>query len=152
LMTKALSADSQAAAKASFGAAKTMLANMKDDEGRSLNIRARLLVVPPALEDIANTLMTTDRLDDGKANLYKGAAKVLVSSHLKTDTEWHLMDNSKVIKAILFQLRKKPVFVSQQNPDSPDVFNRAVFKFGCEARGAAGYGLWQLSVGSTGTT
>ena len=35
--------------------------------------------------------------------------------------------------------------------DSDDVFNKALYKFGAEARGAGGYGFWQLAVGSTGT-
>ncbi|MFC3172110.1 Mu-like prophage major head subunit gpT family protein [Acinetobacter vivianii] len=32
------------------------------------------------------------------------------------------------------------------------MFNRGEYAFGVEARGAAGYGLPQLAVGSTGTT
>ena len=40
--------------------------------------------------------------------------------------------------------------VKQTTEENDDVFNRAEFKFGAEARGAGGYGLWQLAVGSTG--
>jgi phage major head subunit gpT-like protein len=35
--------------------------SLKDDEGASLKIRPTILVVPPALEDDANYLMTADR-------------------------------------------------------------------------------------------
>lgn len=151
LIDKALSADSLAKAKASYGAARTMMRSLKDDEGRPLNLMPSLLVVPPALEDVANALMTVDRLEDGKPNPYKGTAKVLVVGWLRSDTEWHLLDTTKAIKPIVFQPRKKPVFVQQTDINADDVFNRAEFKFGAEARGAAGYGFWQMAVGSTGT-
>ena len=149
-LTVALSIDTAAAAKASFGTARTMLKSIKDDEGRPLNLKGTLLVVPPALEDIANALMTNDKLEDGKPNPYKGTAKVLVCGWLETDTEWHLLDTSKAVKPIIFQPRKKPVFVQQTDTSSDAVFMRKKFKFGAEARGAAGYGLWQMAVGSTG--
>ena len=145
-----LSIDSLAAAKASYGAARTMLRSVKDEEGRPLNLKPSLLIVPPALEDIANALMTNDRLEDGKPNPYKATAKVLVVGWLKTDTEWHLHDSTKPVKAIIFQPRKKPVFVQQTDTSSDSVFMRKKFKYGAEARGAAGYGLWQMAVGSTG--
>lgn len=74
--TKALSAASFAAAQASFGAARAAMRNFKDDEGESLRIQPGLLVVPPALEDIANYLMTADRFPDNTPNIYKGTAKV----------------------------------------------------------------------------
>ena len=151
-ITKALSIDTAAAARDSYGVARTMIRSVKDDEGRPLNLAPNILVVPPALEDTANALMTNDRLEDGKVNPYKGTAKVLVVGWLETDTEWHLMDASKAIKPIVWQPRKKPVFVQQTDTATDAVFMRKKFKFGTEARGAAGYGLWQQAVGSTGTT
>lgn len=145
-----LSVESAALAKAGYGAARTMLKSFRDEEGRPLNLKGTLLVVPPALEDIANALMTVDRLEDGTPNPYKGTAKVLVCGWLDTDTEWHLLDTSKAVKPIIFQPRKKPVFVKQTDTSSDAVFMRKKFKFGAEARGAAGFGLWQMAVGSTG--
>lgn len=146
----ALNADTLAGAKASYGKARTMMRSMKDNEGRPLNLNPNLLVVPPALEDVANALMTVDKLEDGKPNPYKGTAKVLVVGWLATDTEWHLLDASKAIKPIIYQPRKKPIFVQQTDTSSDAVFMRKKFKFGAEARGAAGFGLWQMAVGSTG--
>lgn len=149
-ITAPLKADTLANAKASYGTARTMLRSVKDEEGRPLNLSGTLLIVPPALEDEANALMTVDRLEDGKPNPYKGTAQVLVVGWLATDTEWHLLDTSKAVKPIIFQPRKKPVFVQQTDTSSDAVFSRKKFKFGAEARGAAGYGLWQQAVGSTG--
>lgn len=145
-----LDASSLEAARKSYGAARTMLRSMKDNEGRPLNLNPNILVVPPALEDEANILMTVDRLEDGKPNQYKGTATVVVAGYLETDSEWHLLDASKSVKPIIFQPRKKPVFVALTDMSNESVFMRKEFKFGAEARGAAGYGLWQMAVGSTG--
>ncbi len=149
--TKKLSVASQAAAQASYGAARTALMSMKDDEGRPLNVQPNVLLVPPALADTANTLMTTDRLEDGVANLYKGTAKVVVAAWLTDPNAWFLLDTSKPVKPFVYQPRKKPVFVQQTKMDSDAVFMQGEFLFGAEARGAAGYGHWQLAYGSDGT-
>ena len=145
-----LSVASQDAAKASFGAARTNMKKLKDRHNRPLNITPDVLIVPPALEDVARTLMTAERLEDGKPNLYKGAAEVLVIQDLETDTEWYLLDTTKVLKPLIFQERESPDFVSQTNMDSDDVFMRAEYKYGVESRGAAAFGYWQMAYGSTG--
>ncbi|MFW2801555.1 Mu-like prophage major head subunit gpT family protein [Acinetobacter baumannii] len=149
--TKKLSIASQEAARASFGAARTAMRKFKDEEGRPLNITPNLLLVPPALEDIANALMTNAQLEDGKPNPYKGTAKVKVSNRLTDDNAWFLLDTTKPVKPFVYQQRKKPVFVQMTSMDSPNVFMEGVFYFGVEARGAGGYGFWQTIYGSTGT-
>lgn len=145
-----LSAATQAAAIASLGAAATAMGMFKDDEGRPLNVTPSILMVPVALRDVANTLYTADRLEDGKANLYKGMFRPIVSPRLTSATAWFLLDVSKVIKPFVYQERKAPVFVQQTDPEADDVFSRKKFKFGAEARAAAGYGFWQTCYGSTG--
>ena len=149
--SKKLSAASLAAAKASYGAGRTAMKKFKDDEGRPLNITPNLLLVPPALEDEANTLMTVDRLEDGKANPYKNTAKVVVAPWLTSDDAWFLLDTTKPVKPFIYQERKKPVFVEQTDPQADNVFNRKKYKFGAEARAAGGYGFWQLAYGSDGS-
>ncbi|MDG4811663.1 Mu-like prophage major head subunit gpT family protein [Hydrogenovibrio sp. 3SP14C1] len=148
--TAVLSIATLAAAQASYGAARTALRSMKDEEGDSLNVTPNILAVPPALEDVANTLMTADRLEDGKANIYKGTAKVVVMPGLKTDTEWHLIDTTKPVKPFILQVRKEPVFVSMTDMNSDLVYSLKKFRFGAEARMAVGYAFWQLAYGSTG--
>lgn len=149
--SKKLSAASLAAAKASYGAGRTSMKKFKDDEGRPLNITPNILLVPPALEDEANTLMTVDRLEDGKANPYKNTAKVVVAPWLTSDDAWFLLDTTKPVKPFIYQERKKPVFVEQTDPQADNVFNRKKYKFGAEARAAGGYGFWQLAYGSDGS-
>ncbi|WP_374348631.1 Mu-like prophage major head subunit gpT family protein [Chitinimonas sp.] len=149
--TKVLSSDSVAAAKAGYGAARTAMRKFKDDEGRPLNVRPNILLVPAALEDTARALLTNERLDDGKANPYKGTAELVVESRLTSDTAWFLLDTTKPIKPFIYQERKAPVFVQQTDPQSDGVFKRKKFLFGAEARAAGGYGFWQLAYGSDGT-
>jgi len=149
--TMPLSVASQAAAQASYGAARTALRKMKDDEGRPLNINPNVLEVPPALEDVANALMKNDRLEDGKPNPYKGTAEVVVNARLTSDTAWFLLDTTKPVKPLVYQERKKPVFVQQTNMDSDNVFMRKKYRYGAEARAAGGYAFWQMAFGSTGT-
>lgn len=149
--TAPLSNASQAAAKAGYGAARTAMKKFKDDEGRSLNITPNVLLVGPGLEDVARALLTDAKLADNTPNPYKGTAELVVDGRIESDTAWFLLDTSKPIKPFIYQPRKKPVFVSQTNPEAEDVYNLRKYKFGAEARAAAGYGFWQLSFGSTGT-
>lgn len=149
-LTAALSNATLAAADASFGAARLAVMGFKDDEGRPLNLIPDTLEVPPALETVANMLMNNDKLADNTPNPYKGMAKVVVNGRLTSATAWFLHVTSRPIKPFIFQQRKAPVFVSQTSMENDDVFNRREFKYGAEARGNAGYALWQLSVGSTG--
>jgi phage major head subunit gpT-like protein len=149
--TKALSCASLAAAQASYGVARTQMRKVKDDDNRPLNVNPNILLVPVALEDTARTLMTADRLEDGKVNIYKGTAEVVSEPRLTSDTAWFLLDTSKAITPFFYQEREAPHPVEQTDLNADDVFNRKKFKFGAEARGAAGFGLWQLGYGSTGT-
>lgn len=149
--TLALSFATLAAAQGSLGVADTTLMEMVDDQGRPLNISGDVLMVPPALKQTANTLMTTDRLQDGKPNPFKGAFEVVVNQRLTSKTAWFLLDTTKPVRPFIYQERKAPGFVQQTDPQADDVFNRKKFKFGAEARAAGGYGFWQLAYGSDGT-
>lgn len=58
----------------------------KDDEGRPLNVKPNILLVPVALGDTARALMTVDRLEDGKPNPYKGVCEVVEEPRLTSDS------------------------------------------------------------------
>ncbi len=122
----------------------------KDEDGRPLGTKPTVLLVGPGLEDTAKALLTNDRLEDGKANPYKGTAELLVDARIESDTAWFLLDTSLPVKPFIYQEREAPNFVQQTDPEADDVFNRKKFKFGAEARAAGGYGFWQLAYGSTG--
>lgn len=148
--TAALSIASQAAAIASFGAAVAAMESFKDNEGRPLGVSPNVLMVGPAQRATATALMTTDRLEDGKVNLFKGMCEVVVNPQITSTTAWFLLDTKQPVKPFIYQERKAPVFVQQTDPEADDVFMRKKFKFGAEARAAGGYGFWQLCYGSTG--
>jgi phage major head subunit gpT-like protein len=145
-----LSSATPAAAAAGYGAARTAIMEFTDDEGMPLRLIPDTLEVPPALEAIANKLLTSDKLDDNSPNPYKGTAKLLVNPALTSRTTWFLHVTTKPIKPFIVQMRKRPTFVSQTSSENDDVFMKKEFKFGAEARATGVYGFWQLSVGSTG--
>jgi phage major head subunit gpT-like protein len=149
--TKKLSVGTLAAAKASYGMARTAMRGFKDDEGASLKIRPTILVVPTALEDDANYLMTAEKFPDGTPNPYRNTAEVLAVPELTSDSAWFLLDTSKPVKPLIYQEREKPSFVEQTDYNSENVFMRKMFLFGAEARANGGYGFWQMAFGSDGS-
>lgn len=149
--TKKLDASSSAAAEASLGAARTAMSKFADEEGRPLGVKPNILLVPVALETTALKLKNNEFLANGDANPFRGLFEVVSDARLTSDIAWFLLDTTKPIKPFLFQEREAPNFVSQTNPESDDVFDKGEYKFGVEARGAAGYGFWQLAYGSDGS-
>lgn len=148
--TAALSAATTAAAAASYGAARTAIMSITDDEGRPLALIPDVLEVPPALEATARLICESDKLTDQSPNPYYGRARVLVNPRLTSSTAWFLHVTNRPLKPFVFQQRKAPVFVSQTDMNADNVFMRKNYLFGAEARCAGGYGLWQMSYGSTG--
>jgi phage major head subunit gpT-like protein len=148
--TAALSAATTAAAAASYGAARLAIMSVTDDEGRPLALIPDLLEVPPALETTGKLLLENEKLSDESPNPYKGTAKLLVNPRLTSTTAWFLHVTNRPLKPFIYQERKAPVFVQQTTPESDNVFMNKKFRFGAEARAAGGYGLWQMSYGSTG--
>lgn len=148
--TAVLSVTTQALALAGYGAARTAIMTMTDDDGAPLGLVPDLLEVPPALESVARILCEKDKLVDNSPNPYQGTAQVLVNPRLTSSTAWFLHVTGMPIKPFVHQERTAPKFVSQTDLSSDNVFLRKKFRFGVEARGAAGYGLWQMSYGSTG--
>jgi phage major head subunit gpT-like protein len=149
--TAKLSAASVALAKASYGAARTAIMSMKDDEGRPLALIPDVLEVPPALEEVGRMLTTYDKLEDDKPNPYKGTARLVVNPRLTSTTAWFLHCTSMPVKPFVYQERKAPVFVEQTDAQTDNVFMRKKFRFGAEARAAGGYAFWQMSYGSDGS-
>lgn len=147
--TVELSNANLAAATASYGAARQAMMDFKNDDGESLEIVPNLLVVPPALETVANMLMTNDKLADGTPNPFKGQCEVLVVPRLSAKPkQWFLFDVDQPLKPLIFQERQSPTPVEQTGEDNDDVFNKGLYKFGVEARGSSGYAFWQMAYGS----
>ena len=97
------------------------------------------MVVPFGAGSVTDTLARIiaeqDKLQDNSPNPYKGTVKVEVNPGLTSSTAWFLhVTQKQSIKPFIVQMRKKPVFVSQTSQENDDVFNRAEYKFGAEAR------------------
>ena len=67
-----------------------------------------------------------------------------------SNAAWFLVDLSKPLKPILHQTRKTPSFAMVTDPEDSHVFKTGEYLMGGEARGAAGYTLWQLAHRCTG--
>ncbi len=61
------------------------------------------------------------------------------------NTPWYLIDNTRAIKPFIFQMRRGVQLVRMDRADDEHVFIHKKFRYGVDYRGAAAYGLWQLS-------
>ncbi len=129
----------------------TMMSYLGED-GKPLKVMPKLLLVPPQLEQVANQILKATIIApaggfaagaaQSQDNVLKGSADLLVIPEFANEpTTWYLIDNSKPIKAFIFQLRKAPVLVSLTDPTSENVFFQRKFIFGVDARGNTGYSL-----------
>ncbi|CZT33000.1 Mu-like prophage major head subunit gpT family protein [Rhizobium sp. 9140] len=63
---------------ANYETARVAISSMKADYGRPLNLNPRLLVVPPALEGVANGIIKSALVNGGETNKWAGTAEVMV--------------------------------------------------------------------------
>lgn len=133
-----------------FEAARTAMMSMKNEQGKPLNIVPDVLLVPPALEKEARMILEAE-LINGTTNINKGLAEVVVWPELADKpTQWHLLCTKRSLKPFIFQERKKAKFTALTKDDDDNVFMRAEYLYGVDARDGVGYGFWQMAYGSTG--
>lgn len=61
---------------------------------------------------------------------------------------WFLLDDSRMFRPIIWQVRQAFDFTRMDAPTDEVVFNRKEYRYGVDGRFNAGFGLWQLSYGS----
>lgn len=66
-------------------------------------------------------------------------------------TAWYLLDTSKMVKPFIFQKRSDYKLVKMDQETDEAVFEKKLFRYGIDARGNVGFGLWQLAYGSKAT-
>lgn len=142
----------------SFGQAIAAVKSIKDDKGRPLFIGTEplTLVVPPALEEKARTILNADYISvtggSTQNNPWKGASGLVISAQLTSATAWFLLVEFNGLKPLIFQQRQAPEFVSKEDPQTSDhVFMKKEYLYGADSRDNAGYGLPQLAYGSDGS-
>jgi phage major head subunit gpT-like protein len=58
---------------------------------------------------------------------------------------WYVLETRRALKPLIFQNRKSPNFVALTSETDDNVFNRAQYVYGVDARRNAGFGFWQLA-------
>jgi phage major head subunit gpT-like protein len=147
---------------ADFRTARAAMINVKDDRGKPMikNLGQDamgapngmwLVMCPPALMGTFEELMNASFISNTE-NVLKGAFSLWVNPYLTDANDWYLFYVGSAVRPLIMQMRKRPVFVSLQDPNSSEsVFFRKKFYFGVEARYNAGYGLWQFAYRTTNT-
>lgn len=64
---------------------------------------------------------------------------------------WYLIDDTQVVKPMVYQNRKNPTLTQMFSETDPNVFWRDEYVWGASVRGNAGFGLWQLAYKSKAT-
>jgi phage major head subunit gpT-like protein len=58
---------------------------------------------------------------------------------------WYLMDTTRAIKPIIYQVRRKPEITSMTKLDDEEVFTTDAYRFGVNIRANVGFGFWQFA-------
>ena len=132
---------------------RAQIMSLTDEDGRPLNLVPDLLIVGPKYEEEARLLLEADQIE-GTTNVYKGTAKLMVSTRLAGEGKedmWFLLCTSRFLKPIIFQKRKPIQLVQLTKTDDLNVFMKKEFLYGADGRANAGFGFWQMAYGGSGT-
>lgn len=61
---------------------------------------------------------------------------------------WFLMDTSRGLKPLIYQIRKPYKFISLVREEDPNVFYKRQYVYGVDGRSNVGFGFWQMAFGS----
>ncbi len=65
---------------------------------------------------------------------------------------WYLLDTSRAVRPLVYQERRSfGTLIRKDQPEDDNVFFNKELIYGCDGRGNAGFGLWQLAFGSKAT-
>ena len=135
----------------SYKKARASIMSIKGDKGKSLKLVPNLLVVSPAMEEVARLILEADQIN-GTTNVLKGTAEIHVETSLAEHPDyWFLMCTNRFLKPLIYQLRKEIKFTSLTKDTDENVFMLGEFLYGADGRSNAGYGFWQMAFGSIGT-
>lgn len=145
--TTALSAASYATARATLGA-------LTNDSGEPLGIIPNLLMVPPALEGTARSILNSDIVVAGTAdasgvsNVWKSSADLLVNPWLTDATDWFLFATNQLMPALVYQERQAARIVPKVDMRDENLFMLNELRWGVDLRANAGYAAWQCVFGA----
>ncbi len=144
----------------------TMMSYLGAD-GTPWGVMPNILLVPPALEQIAKQIVSMPTITQviqagalvaaggstaantaaaAAASATQGTAEVVVWPQLQNDpTTWYLLDTTRSIRPFVYQLREAPVFTFLNKPTDQNTCMLNEFIYGINSRGAGGYGLWPFA-------
>lgn len=131
-----------------------------DDAGGAMSMysdRARIFGDSVALHP--DELVMGEGLAQGHLNLSYDEQNFFDDSHPVGDDvmsndmggsgpAWYLLDTSKPLKPLIYQVREEPQFQSLTDLSNLHVFMTHEFIFGAHCRDSVGYGLWQTAIKS----
>ena len=132
----------QALTAANYDAVRAKMSAYVGESGASLNIVPDLIIVPPALEGTAKTIVASQFGAGGATNIYNGTAQVLMVPELAgADTTWYLASTGRVIKPFVYQPRRPVAFVNKTNLNDDNVVYERQYDFMADSRDNMGFTL-----------
>lgn len=125
--------------------------NSVDDKGIKIQVIPKVLVVPPALEYIAQTLIKSANISaqgtgsgmTNDTNVLQSRLKIVVMDYLTSDTAWFLLDPT--VHQLNFFWRKRLEFKNTEDFDTMQAKYRGYMRF------SVGYSDYRGVFGSLGT-
>lgn len=79
-----------------------------------------------------------------------GTGAAVLTSNMQAGAEqaWFLLDNTRAIKPLIYQLRRKADLKAITDPKSGEGFLRDVYQYGVDLRCQVGFSFWQMAFGS----
>ncbi len=77
-----------------------------------------------------------------------GTAVLISNMQAGSETPWFLLDTSRALKPLIYQLRRAPAFKAMTDTADEGVFLRDAYRYGADLRCNAGFGFWQMAYGS----
>lgn len=122
-----------------------------DDRGILIQVQPKKLIVPPALEYIAKTILQSANLSSqgngsgmtNDKNVIQGGLEIVVMDYLTSDTAWFLLDPT--VAELNFFWRKRLEFKQEEDFNTMAAKYRGYMRFSC------GYSDYRGIFGSLGT-
>jgi phage major head subunit gpT-like protein len=128
-----------------------------NDSGEPLGIIPNLLMVPPALEGMARSILNADIVVAGTAdasgvtNVWRGSADLLVNPWLTDANNWYLFATTQLMPALVYQERQPARIVPKVDMRDDNLFMLNELRWGVDLRSNAGYAAWQCAFGAAVT-
>ena len=122
--------------------------------GRSMKIgKDLILIVGAKNEALGLEILKTERSDNGKTNVDKDTARLIVWPEIDALNEdaWFIIEAGKSIKPIIIQREKAVDLLALDDPQGDHVFKNHTFLYQAYKRYGYGYGLPELAYGSDGS-